>query len=353
MGSTWGRYFKATTFGESHGEAVGVIVDGVPPGLALTALDIQKELDRRKPGQSHLTTARREPDQAEVLSGLADGATLGTPIAVIVRNRDARSKDYSAIREKFRPGHADYTYFKKYGVPPQPGGGRSSARETVGRTIAGAIAKVFLRAKGIEIFGFTAAVGRVEGKRVEEKFIESNPIRSADPDKAGAMIAEIEDAAKAGDSVGGVVEVRILGAPSGLGNPVFHKLEAELGGAMLSIGAVKGVEFGDGFAMAQMRGSEANDQMSANGFHSNRAGGILGGISSGQEIIIRMAIKPTPSISKKQSTIDLQGNDAEISTQGRHDPCICPRIVPVAESMAALVLVDAWQEHQAHMGMNS
>ena len=350
MGSIFGRYFRVSTFGESHGPAMGVIVDGVPSGLPLDAALIQKDLDRRKPGTSSLVSPRKEPDQAEILSGVVDGRTLGTPIAVLVRNQDARGKDYSEIRELFRPGHADFTYFKKYGTPPLPGGGRASGRETVGRVAAGAVARALLAGPGVTIQAYTVAVGSIKAKRLDLEFAEQDPLRCADPDLAADMAAQAAQAKADGDSIGGVVEVAAHGVPAGWGDPVFDKLEASLGSAILSIGGVKGVEFGDGFGLTSMRGSQANDQINAQGFLSNRAGGILGGISTGQPIVFRLAIKPTSSIALEQSTINLAGETRTIQTHGRHDPCLCARIAPVAEAMTALVLADAFLEQVAHQG---
>ena len=347
MGSIFGKFLRASTFGESHGPAVGVVVEGVPAGLALDVARIQAELDRRRPGSSEFVSARREPDQVEVLSGLADGKTLGTPIALLVRNRDARSADYQELAEVFRPGQADYTYFRKYGLSPQPGGGRASGRETVGRVAAGAVAKMLLAPAGMDIFAYTLQIGRVKVGKVDRAFAEKDPLRCADPTLAAAMAQEVKEARAAGDSVGGVVEVRADNVPAGLGDPVFDKLDAALGGAMLSIGGVKGVEVGDGFAVAERRGSKNNDQMNSRGFLSNRCGGILGGISTGQPILLRLAVKPTPSIAVEQSTIDLEGKERRLSIKGRHDPCLCPRIAPVAEAMAALVLADAWLAQKA------
>ena len=347
MGSTFGRYFTATTFGESHGPAVGVVIDGVPSGLALDAGRIQRELDRRRPGTSAFVSPRDEPDQAEILSGLAEGRTLGSPLAILVRNRDARSGDYDRIRELFRPGHADYTYFKKYGLPPQPGGGRASGRETVGRVAAGAVAKALLDPYGVSIRAYTVGVGPLRAGRVDLEFAEADPLRCADPDLASDMAELVARARDDGDSIGGLVEITAEYVPPGLGDPVFQKLDAALGGALLSIGAVKGVEFGDGFDLAQRRGSEANDQLTADGFLSNHGGGISGGISNGQPIVMRLAVKPTSSIAIPQSTIDIHGRTRTIRTEGRHDPCLCPRIGPVAEAMTALVLADALLEHEA------
>jgi chorismate synthase len=350
MGSIFGRYFQVTTFGESHGAGVGVVVDGVPQGMPLDAAKIQRDLDRRRPGTSRFTSPRRELDEVEILSGVANGVTLGSPVALLVRNRDARSGDYQEIREMFRPGHADYTYFKKYGLPPQPGGGRASGRETVGRVAAGAVARAFLEPHGVAIRAYTMAVGSVAAQRIDPEFAEQDPLRCADPDASAAM-AEVVDAARAeGDSVGGLVEVVAAGVPAGLGDPVFHKLDALLSFAMVSIGAVKGVEFGTGFRLSGMRGSEANDPIAPEGFLSNHAGGILGGISNGQPIVMRLAVKPTSSISKPQATIDIHGQARTIQVKGRHDPCLCSRVGPVAEAMAALVLADALMEHEAHSG---
>ncbi len=353
MGSIFGRVLRAATFGESHGVGVGVVLEGVPAGLALEAETIQRDLDRRRPGTSALVSARQEPDRVEILSGVADGKTLGTPIALLVKNKDARSKDYSALAEAFRPGHADYTYFHKYGLPPQPGGGRASGRETVGRVAAGAVARALLATLGVSIQAYTVAVGSVKAEIIDPAFAESDPLRCADPDMDEAMAEQVKEARSQGDSVGGVVEVVARGVPAGLGDPVMDKLDGLLGGAMLSIGGVKGVEIGAGFAVAGRRGSANNDQMGESGFLSNNAGGILGGISSGQDIVLRLAIKPTPSIARPQRTQSLNGESREIEIKGRHDPCLCPRIAPVAEAMAALVLADAWLVQRAAERMPS
>lgn len=351
MGSIFGRFFQVTTFGESHGAAVGVVVDGVPPGIGLDTEKIQRDLDRRRPGTSQFVSPRKELDQVEILSGVASGVTLGSPVALLVRNRDVRSGDYQEIRETFRPGHADFTYFKKYGLPPQPGGGRSSGRETVGRVAAGAIARTFLERYGVSIRAYTVAIGSVKAERIDPDFAEQNPLRCCDPDAATGMAEMVEKARSEGDSVGGMVEVVAEGVPAGLGDPVFHKLDALLSFAMVSIGAVKGIEFGSGFRLSGMRGSEANDPIAPEGFRSNHAGGILGGISSGQPIVMRLAVKPTSSISKPQDTIDIHGQARTIQVKGRHDPCLCSRVGPVAEAMAALVLADALMEHRAHSGV--
>jgi chorismate synthase len=342
MTSTFGNIFRVTTFGESHGHSVGVVIDGIPPGIPLDLAIIQRDLDRRRPGTSRFVSPRNESDRAEILSGLADGKTLGSPVAIVVRNTQARSKDYNDLRNVFRPGHADYTYFAKYGVSPQPGGGRSSGRETVGRVAAGAIARLLLARFGVSVRGYVKSLSTVEGTRIDLDFAETHPLRCADPEVALSMEKVVKTAQRDGDSVGGVVEIIIRGAPSGLGAPVFDKLDAILGAAFFSIGGVKGVEFGSGFSLSKMMGSQSNDPILPDGFASNHAGGILGGISTGQDIIARLAVKPTPSISKTQQTIDMDKRVRSISVRGRHDPCICPRIVPVAEAMAAIVIADAW-----------
>lgn len=347
MGSIFGRYLQISTFGESHGAGLGVVIDGVPPGIPIDRDRIQRDLDRRRPGTSPFVSQRREPDEVEILSGVANGRALGSPIALLVRNRDARSADYLEISELFRPGQADYTYFKKYGLSPQPGGGRASGRETVGRVAAGAVARAFLEPLGIGVRAYTVGIGHLTASRIDPEFAETDPLRCADPDLADQMAELVIRAREDGDSIGGLVEVVAEGVPSGLGDPVFHKLDAVLAWAMVSIGAVKGVEFGTGFGLAGMRGSEANDPISAAGFLSNHAGGTLAGISSGQPIVIRLAVKPTASISKPQSTVDVHGSERTIQVKGRHDPCLCPRVAPVAEAMALLVLADAVLEQKA------
>ena len=339
-GNVFGRLFQVVTFGESHGAAVGAVVDGMPSGIAVSETDIQKELDRRRPGQSKVTTARNESDKVEILSGVFEGVSTGTPIALLVRNSDQHSSDYSNIKDIFRPGHADYTYFAKYGIRDYRGGGRSSGRETIGRVAAGALAKKILEHCGISIVGFAETIGSVAGVEFEPDFIEKNIVRAADPSKADAMIQEIMNAAAKHDSIGGVVECRIYNVPAGLGNPCFDKLDAELAKALMSIGGVKGVEIGDGFDAALSCGSQNNDNMSSDGFISNHAGGILGGISNGNTVIVRCAVKPTPSISAVQKSVDLNNNETDVEIHGRHDPCLVPRIVPVAEAMCALVIAD-------------
>jgi len=320
--NTFGRSFCSTTFGESHGPALGVVIDGCPPMIPLSAEDIQPVLDRRRPGTGPLTSPRAEPDRVEILSGVFEGKTTGMPIALLIRNTDARSSEYDALRQVFRPGHADYTFQEKYGVRDHRGGGRSSGRETVGRVAAGAVAAKCLSMIGIGISG-----------TIEEIHGVSDPC---------AMEDEIRTAKEGGDSVGGIIRISATGVPPGLGDPVFGKLDAQIAGAMMGIGAVKGVEIGDGFAAARLRGSEHNDQMSATGFLSNHAGGILGGISNGNEVIVRIAVKPTASITFPQKTRNSRGEETTISVGGRHDPCIVPRLIPVAEAMLSLVLLDAF-----------
>ena len=341
-GSSFGNIFKITTFGESHGAALGVVIDGVPAGLPIDLEFIQAELDRRRPGQSSLTTARKEGDQAEILSGVLNGIATGTPLAIIIRNTDQRSKDYSKLEHTFRPGHADYTYTAKYGIRDVRGGGRSSGRETAARVAAGAVAKLFLQSLGVKITAFAQEIAGIKAETFDAGEIEQNPARCPDAVAAQKMIEAVAIAAAQKDSVGGIVGCQITGVPAGWGEPVFDKLDALLAHAMLSLGAVKGIEFGAGFAAAAMRGSENNDalQAGANSFVTNNAGGILGGISNGDEINFRIAVKPTPSISQVQSTIDDQGNGCTMEITGRHDPCIVPRIVPVVEAMAAVVLAD-------------
>jgi chorismate synthase len=323
-----GRNFRITTFGESHGPVIGVVIDGCPPGMDLAETDIQPFLDRRRPGTSPLSSQRQEKDRVEILSGIFEGKTTGAPIALMVRNENQKSKDYEDLREKFRPGHADFTYQEKYGIRDHRGGGRSSGRETIGRVAAGAVALKYLSARGITIRSMISAVhGKTSPADIEQ---------------------EILKARDAGDSVGGIAEIVARGCPAGLGDPVFGKLDAQLADAMMGIGAVKGVEIGDGFAAAGRFGSENNDQMTADGFSSNHAGGILGGISTGQDIVVRIAVKPTPSITKHQQTRDIHGQMVEISVGGRHDPCIVPRILPVAEAMMALVLMDCLLEQDKY-----
>jgi len=356
-GSSFGHTFRIGTFGESHGSAVGVIIDGCPPGLELSAEDIQPELDRRRPGQSTVTTARQEPDSAEILSGVFEGLTTGTPICIAVFNRDARSRDYSAIKDIFRPGHADYTYHAKYGVRDYRGGGRASARETVGRVAAGAVAKKLLAREGIETLGYTCQVGDVvmpQTQGVTHEQVESNAVRCPDPQTAEEMLALIHRVRKEKDSIGSAVELVAHGVPPGLGEPVFDKLKADLAKALVSVPAVTGFEYGSGFAAARMRGSEHNDAMytsdGAVRTRTNRHGGMLGGISSGEDIVVRVALKPTASIPQPQDTVDVDAHAAIALTKGRHDPCLAPRFVPIGEAMMALVLIDHLLRWRAQCG---
>ncbi len=345
--SSFGRSFRIVTFGESHGAGVGVVLDGVKPGLPFDLEAIQAEMDRRRPGQSDLVTPRKEADQVQVLSGVFEGKTTGHPIAMVVFNENQRSGDYKAITDLFRPGHADLTYDRKYGLRDPRGGGRSSGRETLGRVAAGAWAKQQLAALGITVRGFNREIAAIAGTVVDWAFVESNPLRVADPDAFAAQRAAVEAARAEGDSVGGICEVWIEGLPVGLGDPAFGKLDGLLALACMSIGAVKGVELGAGFESARLRGSQNNDPLGPGGPLKNDAGGTLGGISTGAPVVVRLAVKPTSSISKTQKTIDREGNPADIATHGRHDPCIAPRIVPVAEAMCALVIYDAWLTQQS------
>jgi len=346
-GSVIGQEFRITTFGESHGLAVGVIVEGATPGLSITEADVQKELDRRRPGQSAVSTPRKESDKVYFASGVFDNRATGTPLTMIIYNQDANPSSYDGVKQLFRPGHADFSYQQKYGLRDYRGGGRSSGRETAARVAAGAVAKLMLAEQGIKITAFVKRAAGIEGKTVDFNEIENNIVRAADPVAAEQMIAAIAAAHANHDSVGGIVETRITGVPAGWGEPVFDKLDADLAKAMLSLGAVKGIEFGDGFAVADLLGSQNNDWMTADGFMSNHAGGIIGGISNGQEIIFRLAVKPTPSICVPQQTRDIDGNVVECVTRGRHDPFIGSRLVPVVEAMAAIILADHWKRQKA------
>jgi chorismate synthase len=350
-GSSFGELFRFTTWGESHGPAIGVVVDGVPSRLPLAAEDVQRWLDRRKPGQSRFTTQRREPDRVEILSGVFEGVTTGTPVSLLIRNEDQRSKDYGEIKGAYRPGHADYTYDVKYGLRDHRGGGRSSARETACRVAAGAIARKVL-GDGVAITGCLVQVGpdRIDRARFDAAEIERNPFWCPDAAAAarwGALLGEVR---KAGSSVGAVVEVVARGVPAGLGEPVYDKLDADLAKAMMSINAVKGVEIGDGFAAAALRGEDNADEMRTGNdgprFLANHAGGVLGGISSGQDVVVRFAVKPTSSILTPRRTVDRQGRETEIVTKGRHDPCVGIRAVPVGEAMMACVLADHLLRHR-------
>jgi len=350
MSSSFGRLFVVTTFGESHGAGVGVVLDGMPPGIAVEEGAIQRELDRRRPGQSALTTQRQEGDRVEILSGIFEGVTLGTPIAMLVRNTDARSKDYDALRDVFRPGHADYSTFAKYGVRDHRGGGRSSGRETIGRVAAGALAKIALATVGVRIVGGTVQVKDAKAARRDWDEVEKNPVRCPDAEAAARMADVIQKARDDKDSVGGVVEVVASGVPAGWGDPTMSKLDALLGLAMLSIPATKGVEIGGGFDMAELHGSQTNDVYDGERFLTNFSGGIAGGISNGADVVVRVAVRPATSIGKTQTAAKQGGGTTTIEIQGRHDPCICPRVVPVAESMMALTLADVWLRQRALRG---
>lgn len=349
-GNTFGEIFKITTFGESHGAAVGVIVDGVTPGIEIDEAYIQKQMDRRKPGQSSVTSPRKEYDIIHILSGVFEGKTTGTPLFVNLYNQDMKPEAYNDIQNSFRPGHADFTYLQKYGIRDHRGSGRASGRETAGRVAGGAIARKLLEHRGVQVLAYTLEIGGIRCQTFDEDAIERNAVRACDPIAGAKMIEKIEQLASIGDSCGGIVECRIRGVMPGLGEPVFDKLDAELAKAMLSIGAVKGIEIGAGFSAASMLGSEHNDEMDSDGFLSNHSGGILGGISTGQEIIFRISVKPTSSISVAQKTLNVNGEEQEIRTIGRHDPCICPRIVPVVEAMACLVLEDLYKRQAANLG---
>lgn len=347
-GNSFGQLFRVTTFGESHGLALGAVVDGCPPGLEISEDDLQGDLDRRKPGTSRYTTQRREADEVKILSGVFEGKTTGTSIGLLIENTDQRSKDYSEIKDLFRPGHADYTYHQKYGQRDYRGGGRSSARETAMRVAAGAIAKKYLKqVHGIEIVGFLSQLGPIKAEGFDESQIEQNPFFFPDAGKLGALDEYMRALKKEGNSVGAKVCVVARNVPVGLGEPVFDRLDADIAHAMMGINAVKGVEIGDGFAVVEQKGSEHRDEMTPTGFASNHAGGILGGISSGQDIVVSMALKPTSSITVPGKTITTSGEATEMITKGRHDPCVGIRAVPIAEAMLALVLMDHLLRHRA------
>ncbi|MFQ2099532.1 chorismate synthase [Aeromonas sanarellii] len=347
-GNSFGQLFRVTTFGESHGLALGAVVDGCPPGLEISEADLQEDLDRRKPGTSRYTTQRREADEVKILSGVFEGRTTGTSIGLLIENTDQRSKDYSEIKDLFRPGHADYTYHQKYGQRDYRGGGRSSARETAMRVAAGAIAKKYLKqVHGIEIVGFLSQLGPIKAEGFDESQIEQNPFFFPDAGKLEALDEYMRALKKEGNSVGAKVCVVARNVPVGLGEPVFDRLDADIAHAMMGINAVKGVEIGDGFAVVEQKGSEHRDEMTPSGFASNHAGGILGGISSGQEIVVSMALKPTSSITVPGKTITTSGEATEMITKGRHDPCVGIRAVPIAEAMLALVLMDHLLRHRA------
>lgn len=353
-GNSFGQLFRITTFGESHGVAIGVIIDGCPAGLSVDVDYIQAELDKRKPGQSKITTQRKESDTVQILSGMFEGKTTGTPIAMLIPNEDQRSKDYSHNTDVFRPSHADYTYFTKYGIRDHRGGGRSSARETAARVAAGAVAKQLLKTQGIDVLAHVSSVGTIEAPNISitsaqefENIRETNIVRCADPATAEEMIARIDEVRKQGDTIGGKVSCTITNCPVGLGEPVFDKLHADLGKAMLSINAVHGFEYGSGFTGSEMLGSEHNDifvkdETGEVKTRTNFSGGIQGGISNGMPIEFKVAFKPVATIMTNQNTIDAEGNAAQIQGKGRHDPCVVPRAVPIVEAMAALVVADHW-----------
>ena len=360
MPNSFGKLFTVTTWGESHGPAVGAVVDGCPPNLPLAAEDIQADLDRRRPGQSEIVSPRREEDRVEILAGIFEGRTTGAPIALLVRNEDARPGAYDEMREKFRPSHADFTYQAKYGIRDHRGGGRSSARETVGRVAAGAIArKVLALAGGVETRAFVQSVHAIRAPdpghfpTLEE--VEASPVRCPHPETAARMIEAIKQARADGDSLGGVIQCRVRGVPAGLGEPVFDRLEADLAKAMLSLPAVKGFEIGSGFAGTLAKGSEHNDAFRMREGRvvtvTNRSGGIQGGISNGEEICFNVAFKPTATILRPQLTVDVKGRETELQGRGRHDPCVVFRAVPIVEAMTALVLVDHWMRHAAQNRM--
>jgi chorismate synthase len=347
-GNTYGKLFTITTFGESHGPALGAIVDGCPPGIELCEEDLQLDLDRRKPGTSRHTTQRREPDQVKILSGVFEGKTTGTSIGLLIENTDQRSKDYGNIKDQFRPAHADYTYHHKYGIRDYRGGGRSSARETAMRVAAGVIAKKVLAKQGIEIRGYLSQLGpiAIDHTRFDWNEVGNNPFFSPDADSAAKMEVYMDELRKEGNSVGAKISVVASGVPVGLGEPIFDRLDADLAHSLMSINAVKGVEIGDGFASVAQKGTEHRDEMTKEGFLSNHAGGILGGISSGQDIIAHIALKPTSSMRLPGRSIDKFGNEVEVVTKGRHDPCVGIRATPIAEAMMALTLADHLLRHR-------
>ncbi|MFO7593549.1 MAG: chorismate synthase [Pseudomonadota bacterium] len=345
-GNSFGKLFTVTTFGESHGPALGAIVDGCPPGLELSEADLQADLDRRKPGTSRHTTQRREADQVRILSGVFEGRTTGTPIGLLIENTDQRSKDYSKIMDRFRPGHADYTYQQKYGIRDYRGGGRSSARETAMRVAAGGIAKKYLAARGITIRGYLSQLGPIKPEAFDWDEVGNNPFFSPDAGKVEEMEAFMDALRKEGDSIGAKVTVVAEGVMPGLGEPIFDRLDADLAHALMSINAVKGVEIGDGFACIEQKGTDHRDEMAPDGFLSNHAGGVLGGISSGQAIVASIAMKPTSSLRLPGRSVDLSGESTEVITEGRHDPCVGIRATPIAEAMMALVLMDHLLRHR-------
>lgn len=356
-GNSFGQVFRIATFGESHGGGVGVVIDGCPPGIYISEEDVQIQLDRRKPGQSDITTPRKEEDKIHILSGVSEGITTGTPIALLAYNNDVRSQDYDELKTLYRPGHADYTYEEKYGIRDWKGSGRASARETLARVAAGAVAEKYLSEKlGIRFMSYVEQVGtistNIDYESVTPAMVESNIVRCPDPEKAEEMIALIETVKAEGDSIGGIIKGVIKGVPVGLGEPVFDKLSADLAKAMMSINAVKGFEIGSGFRAATMRGSEHNDEFYLDSAHSvrtktNNAGGILGGISDGEDIVFRVAIKPVSTISRRQQTVTKDKKSVSLEAAGRHDPCVLPRAVPIVDAMASLVVMDHYLRNKA------
>ena len=347
-GNSFGKSFVVTSFGESHGPALGAVVDGCPPGLPLSEAQLQGDLDRRRPGQSRHTTQRREPDQVRILSGVFEGVTTGAPIGLLIENVDQRSKDYSEIKDRFRPGHADYTYHQKYGLRDYRGGGRSSARETALRVAAGGIAKRYLAHRyGVEIRGWLSQLGPIRVDFRDADAVNRNPFFAPDPDRVPELEAFMDRLRKSGDSIGARIEVEARGVPPGWGEPIFDRLDADIAGAMMSINAVKGVEIGDGFAVVEQRGTEHRDELTPEGFLSNHSGGVLGGISSGQTVRVSMALKPTSSIRLAGRTVNIDGEPVDVITKGRHDPCVGIRATPIAEAMLALVLMDHALRHRA------
>lgn len=355
MPNAFGKLFSISTWGESHGPSIGVVIDGCPPLLPFCEADVQADLDRRRPGQSDITTPRKEADRVEFLSGIFEGRTTGQPIAMLVRNADQRSEAYTEMKEAFRPSHADFTYTTKYGIRDHRGGGRSSARETVGRVAAGAVARKILATQGVEVRAFVTQIHRIAAPAIDHfptlAEVEANAVRCPHGPTAEQMIAAIKQARSEGDSVGGLIECRVRGVPAGLGEPVFDRLEADLGKAMLSLPATKGFEIGSGFTGTLLKGSQHNDAFVARdgAVHTatNKSGGVQGGISNGEEIVFRVAFKPTATILQNQSTVDVHGQPTELHARGRHDPCVVPRAVVIVEAMAALVLVDHWMRHTA------
>ena len=346
-GNTFGRLFRLTTFGESHGPALGGVIDGCPPGVDLNEEIIQQELDRRKPGQSPASTARRETDQVSILSGVFEGTTTGTPIGFVIRNEDQRSRDYDQIKDVYRPGHADYTYATKYGIRDYRGGGRASARETVSRVVGGAVAQQFLNRFNVAVFAYTKEIGGVEAEIISPDKAQERPFFAPDPSVVQLWDKKVKQVKEAGDSIGGLVEIQATNIPAGLGEPVFDKLDARLAHALMSVGAIKAVEIGAGMDAAEMLGSQDNDSLGQNGFTRNNAGGILGGISAGQNVVVTAAVKPIPSIYRSQQTLNAQGQEVSLQIKGRHDVSAIPRIVPVLKAMVLLVLADMWLLNRA------